>query len=191
MKAKKTLPEKKKEQKRRKKPESLPLCRLKEIREAQSKSIAQLSDESGVHRNLIARIERGIQEGSTTNHLKLIRSLGVSADEYFGWISSKPLSEDKPEILDARSGLTVELLPTFAGSVKRIQIASGKSLELKRYLDPQKPVFFYVVQGDIKIQRNKETYDERAGDAISFPRAGNLSIKNTSSLSGIVLVMQC
>ena len=181
----------KKQRKRRKRPEDLPLCRLQDIREAQRKSIVQLSAESGVHRNLIARIEDGAQEGGTSNHLKLIRSLGVSADEYFSFISSKAVSEDKPEVLDSRKGFTVELFPTLEGTAKRIQIAPGEALALKPYLDPQKPVFFYVVQGEIKFQRKNETYEQGPGAALSFPRASNLSLKNTSSLGGILLAFQC
>ena len=183
--------EKKKPQRRRKRPESLPLCCLKEIREAQRKSIVQLSEDSSVHRNLIARIEDGLQEGSASNHLKLIKALGISADEYFGFISSKPVSKDKPEILDSRKGFTVELFPTLEGTAKRIQITPGEGLPLKPYLDPQKPVFFYVVQGEIKFQRKNETYEQGPGAALSFPRASNLSLKNISSLGGILLAFQC
>src|SRR3989338_4513022 len=98
-----------KEQKRRSKTESLPLCRLKEIRAVQNISIAELSEKTFIHRNIIARIEKGLQIGILPIHLKLIASLGVSADEYFGLISSKPISE-QPEMLDSRKGLTVELL---------------------------------------------------------------------------------
>ncbi len=176
---------------KRRRPENLPLCRLQAIREAQRKSIVQLSEESGVHRNLIARIEDGAQEGSTFNHLKLIRALGISADEYFGFISPKSVSEDKPEIVDSRKGFTVELFPTVQGSAKRIQISSGETLPLNRYLDPQKPVFFYVAQGEIKFQRNQEIYEQGPGAALSFPRASNITVKNISSLGGILLAFQC
>ena len=181
-----------KTQKYRKKPKSLPLCRLREIRDAQGKSIVELSEEAGVHRSIIIRIENGAQEGSTSIHLKLLAALGVSADEYFGFISSKPLSEDTPEILDSRKGFTVELFPSIpgAGTVKRIQLASGVSSLLKRYLDTQKPAFLYVAQGDIAFQRNKEVHKQSAGDAMLFPRANNLSAKNISSLPGILLLFQ-
>ena len=148
------------------------------------------AEDYGVHRNLIGRIEDGEQEGSTSNHLKLIKTLGVSADEYFGFISSKPLAEDKPEVLDSRKGFTVELFPTLEGTAKRIQIGPGESLHLKPYLDPLRPVFFYVVQGEIKVQRKNETYAQGAGAALSFPRATGLSIKNISSLGGILLAIQ-
>lgn len=181
----------KKQQKRRRKPEDLPLCRIEQIREAQRKSIVQLSEESGVHRNLIARIEDGLQEGSTSNHLKLIKALGVSADEYFGLVSPKSVSEDTPEILDSRKSFTVELFPTIAGSAKRIQLSSSETIPLKRYLDPQKSVFFYVAQGEIKFQRNTEIYEQGPGAALSFPRASNITIKNISSLGGILLAVQC
>ena len=181
----------KKQRKQRKRPEDLPLCRLEQIREAQRKSIVQLSEESGVHRNLIARIEDGAQEGSTSNHLKLIKALGVSADEYFGFISAKSVSEDTPEIVDSRKGFTVELFPTVAGNAKRIQLSSGETIPLKRYLDPQKPVFFYVAQGEIKFQRNQEIYEQGPGAALSFPRASNITVKNISSLGGILLAFQC
>ncbi len=186
----KAIPERKKLRKYRKKAESLPLCRLKELRDAQGISIVHLSEESGVHRHSIARIENGSQEGNLATHLKLLAALGVSADEYFGFISSKTV-EDKPEILDSRKGFIVELLPSTAGNVKRIQIPSGEATSLKSYLDPQKPVFFYVVQGQIKIQRNKEICEQTTGAALSFPRANNLSIKNLSNLSGILLAFQC
>ena len=144
---------------------------------------------------MIGKITIGIAinnepEGSTSNHLKLIKTLGVSADEYFGLVSSKALFEDKPEILDSRKGFTVELFPTLEGTTKRIQIGPGESLHLKPYLDPLKPVFFYLVQGEIKFQRKNEVYEQSAGAALSFPRATNLSIKNTSSLGGILLVIQ-
>ena len=179
-----------KEQKRRSKTESLPLCRLKEIRAVQNISIAELSEKTLIHRNIIARIEKGLQIGILPIHLKLIASLGVSADEYFGLISSKPISE-QPEMLDSRKGLTVELLPAMAGKAMRIQIAQGEAASLKSYLDPEKPVFFYVVQGDLRIQRNKESFEYNAGASLSFPRASNLAIKNSSSLGGVLLAFQC
>ena len=181
----------KKDRKRRKRPENLPLCRLQEIREAQKKSVRQLAAESGIHRNLIANIEDGAQEGIASNHLKLIKILGVSADEYFGFISPKPVAEDTPDIVDSRKGFTVELFPTSAGSVKRIQLSSGETIPLKRYFDPQKPVFFYVIQGEIRFQRNQEIYEQASGAALSFPRASNITIKNISSLGGILLAFQC
>src|SRR3990167_8052276 len=106
----KDAPERK-PQRRRKRPENLPLCRLEQIREAQKKSMVQLAEESGVHRNLIANIEMGAQEGIASNHLKLIKALGVSADEYFGLISPQALAEDKPDIVESRKGFTVELFP--------------------------------------------------------------------------------
>lgn len=167
-----------------------PLCRLKELREAQGISIVHLAKEADVHRHSIARIENGSQEGNLSTHLKLIEVLGVSADEYFGFISSKPVDE-KPEILDSRKGFSVELLPSAAGNIKRIQIPVGESASLKSYLDPQKPVFFYVAQGQIKIQRNKEILEPSAGAALSFPRANGISIKNLSNLSGTLLAFQC
>lgn len=182
--------EKKKQQKRRKRPENLPLCRLEQIRMVQDFTIAQLSEDSGVHRNLIARIEDREQEGSTSNHLKLIKALGVSADEYFGLVTPKAFFEDKPEILDSRKGYTVEVFPTVEGRVRRIQIAPGESLRLKPYFDPLKSVFFYVVQGAIKVQRKNETFEQGAGAGLSFPRATGLSIKNISSLGGILLAIQ-
>ena len=180
----------KKERKWRKRPD-LPLCRLQEIREIQKKSIRQLAEEAGVHRNQIASIEMGAQEGIASNHLKLIRALGVSADEYFGLISTKSTPEDTPDIVDSRKGFTVELFPTAQGNVKRIQISPAESVSFKRYLDAQKPVFFYVAQGEIRFQRNQEIYEQGPGAGLSFPRAGNIAIKNVSSLGGVLLVFQC
>lgn len=181
----------KKQRKSRKKPENLPLCQLEEIREVQKKSITQLAEESGVHRNLIANIEMGAQEGIASNHLKLIKTLGVSADEYFGLISPKSAPEDTPDIVDSRKGFTVELFPTAQGNVKRIQLSPNESVSMKRYLDPQKPVFFYVAQGEIKFQRNQEIYEQGPGAGLSFPRASNITLKNISSLGGILLAFQC
>jgi len=180
----------KKKRKSRKRPENLPLCRLEGIREVQKKSMAQLAEESGVHRNLIANIEMGAQEGIASNHLKLIKTLGVSADEYFGLISSKAAPEDSPDIVDSKKGSTVELFPTAVGSVKRIQLSTNESIPLKRYLDPQKPVFFYVVQGQIRFQRNQEIYEYGPGSGLSFPRASNFALKNISNLGGIILAFQ-
>lgn len=37
---------------------------------------------------------------------------------------------------------------------------------MKPYLDAQKPVFFYVVQGEIKFQRKDETYEQGPGAQI-------------------------
>lgn len=184
-------PLKKKERKSRKRPENLPLCRLQEIREVQKKSITRLAEESGVHRNLIANIEMGAQEGITSNHLKLIKTLGVSADEYFGLISPKSTPEDTPDIVDSRKGFTVELFPTTAGSLKRIQLEKGETAPLKRYLDPQKPVFFYVSQGPIRFQRNAESYEQGPNSGLGFPRASNITLKNISSVGGILLAFQC
>ena len=174
----------------RKRPKNLPLCKLQEIREVQKKSIRQLAEESGVHRNLIANIEMGAQEGIASNHLKLIKALGVSADEYFGLISPKSSPEDTPDIVDSRRGCTVELFPTAEGTVKRIQLAPNESVSLKRYLDSQRPVFFYVTQGQIRFQRNQEFYEQGAGAGLSFPRASNIALKNVSSLSGVLLAFQ-
>jgi len=181
----------KKQTRRRKRPENLPLCRLEQIRQAQRKSVVQLSEESGVHRNQIFRIEDGRQEGSTSIHLKLIRALDVSADEYFGLISAKPVSGNKPEMVESKKGYTVELFPALEGHAKRIQLASSETLTLKGYLDPLKPVFFYVAQGEIKFQSGKETYEERTGAALSFPRPGKITVKNVSSLGASLLAFQC
>lgn len=133
----------------------------------------------------------GAQEGIASNHLKLIKAVGVSADEYFGLISPEAIAEEKPDIVDSRKGFTVELFPTAQGNVKRIQVSPGESIPLKRYLDPQKPVFFYVGQGEIKFQRNTEIYEQGPGAGLSFPRASNITIKNISSLGGILLAVQC
>jgi len=180
----------KKEGRRRKRPENLPLCHLQKIREVQKKSIRQLADESGVHRNLIANIEMGAQEGIASNHLKLIKALGVSADEYFGLISPKSQAEETPDIVDSKKGYTIEAFPMTEGAAKRIQIQPSESLALKRYLDPQKAVFFYVVQGQIRIQRNQEIYEQGPGAGLNFPRATNLALKNISSVSGMLLAFQ-
>lgn len=186
----KTKPIDEPKQKRRRKTESLPLCRLREIRAVQNRSIAELSQSIGIHRNIIARIEKGLQIGILPIHLRLISALGVSADEYFGLISSKPLS-DEPEILDSRKGFTVELLPAMSGKVFRIQIAQGESASLRAYLDSEKPVFLYVTQGTVLVQRNKESFEQNAGASLSFPRASGLAIKNASSLGGVLLAFQC
>jgi len=180
----------KKERRRRRRPENLPLCRLQEIREVQNKSIRQLAEEAGVHRNLIANVEMGAQEGIASNHLKIIKALGVSADEYFGLISPKASAEDTPDIVDSRKGFTVEVFPTTEGAVKRIQLQPGEGISLKRYLDPQKAVFFYVVQGQIRIQRNQEIYEQGPGAGLNFPRASNITFKNVSSVSGMLLAFQ-
>lgn len=181
--------EKQKPRKFRKKATALPMCRLKQLRETQGISIVHLAEEAGVHRHSVARIENGSQEGNLSTHLKLIHALGVSADEYFGFISSKPV-EDKPEILDSRKGFSVEHLPSTAGSVKRIQLPAGDAASLNKYLDPTKPVFFYLAQGQIKMQRNKEIWELATATALSFPRATNLSVKSLSNLAGVLLAVQ-
>ena len=179
----------KESQKRKKKAESSPCCRLEQIRATQGISIVQLAQDAGVHRHSIAKIENGALIGNLSTHFKLMETLGVSPDEYFGFISAQPV-KDKPEILDSRKGFTVELLPSIAGKIKRIQIPPGETASLKSYLDPEKPVFFYVVQGEIKFERKNEVYEQGVGAALSFPRAISLSIKNTSSLGGVLLAIQ-
>ena len=188
MKAK--LAQEKQPQKRKKKGESDPRCRLEQIRKGQGISIVQLAQDAGVHRLTIAQIENGVLHGNLSTHFKLMEALGVSPDEYFGFMSAETV-KDKPEILDSRKGFTVELLPSIAGEIKRIQIPPGDAASLKSYLNPEKPVTLYVAAGEIRIQRNKETYEQSMGSTLSFPRANNLSIKNLSNLSGALLAFQC
>ena len=180
----------KKPSKRRKKPENLPLCRLEEMRGAQNKSIRQLAAESGVHRNLIASIEMGAQEGIASNHLKLVRTLGVSADEYFGLVSPKLAADDKADVVESRKGFTVEIFPSSQGTVRRIALEAGHGLSLKPYLDSKKPVFFYVIHGELRFQRSQEIYEQGPNAAVSFPRANDITVKNNSSFGSLFLAFQ-
>jgi hypothetical protein len=62
---------------------------------------------------------------------------------------------------------------------------------LNKYLDPKKPVFFYMSQGELEIQRGKESWALASNSALDFPRAANnLTIKNSSGVQAILLAVQ-
>lgn len=169
----------------------LPKTRLKELREEQGLLINELANLCPVvSRNTISQIEQKMTAGSMNTHLELIKALGVSADEYFVLSEEPQTDSDESQVVDSRKGFIVEKFPSEPGNIYKIQVASVETFSLKNYLDSDKSVFFYCVQGEIKIHKQQKVHEVKAGDAINFRRAKNISIQNISKLAGIVLAFQ-
>lgn len=180
---------KKKSRQKREAPPSK--CRLREIRKMRGLSITQLAHESGVPANSIIYIELGRGEGLPSTNLKLAKTLEVSLDEYFGVL--KPYEAKEPEIILSKPHFTVEQISPLPGSelsLKRVHLMGRNQYELTLYLNPKKPVVFYLIQGDARLEINKEDYPMKAGDHLSLSRPGNIIIENLTNLTLTLLVTQ-
>jgi len=167
-------------------------CRLREIRKTQGKSIVALARASGISQDKIIHIEIGKGEGKPSTHLKLAKALGISLDEYFGFTTLEPKTQE-PEVLTSDSTVTIEQLaplPDSEISIKRVVLSKQRELHLTRYLNPKKAVFFYVVQGEAKLWIHQKEGFLKSGENLSLSLPGKVCLENPSNLPLTLLVIQ-
>lgn len=168
-------------------------CRLREIRKVRGYSVVSLAHEAGVAQDKILYIETKRGEGQPLTHIKLAKALGVSMDEYFGFPTLEPVSANEPELVASDPGVTVEQLAPMPGSavtVKRIQVAAQKQSNLTRYLDPKRPIFFYLAQGEAKIWLFQKEHLLRPGDHLGLSLPGKVRLENLTTLPLVFLAVQ-
>jgi hypothetical protein len=74
--------------------------------------------------------------------------------------------------------------------VKRIHLAPLRSLDLTRELDSEKPVFFYLVQGEGRVLRGKTWHALKPGEHLGVHLPGRVRLENTSSVPSTFLLVQ-
>ncbi len=91
------------------------------------------------------------------------------------------------------SGMTVEQLaplPDSEISIKRVILSGQKEFGLTRYLNPKKPVFFYMASGESKLWTHRKDSLLKSGESLGLSLPGKVRVENLSNLPLTLLVIQ-
>jgi transcriptional regulator with XRE-family HTH domain len=80
--------------------------RVRAARERQGWTQEQLAEAVGVGAEMLGRYERGLQFPSHVTFLRLVKTLGVSADSLYGFDPSEPLASLPDDTVRVLLGLT-------------------------------------------------------------------------------------
>ena len=151
--------------------------RVRELRKAKKVTLVELSKQTGIAQATLSRIETGSMVGTVESHRKIAEALGLGLGELYA-----PLDRRYQEIVHAKKeaprkvvhqgrGCQIEMLtqevtkkkitPLFVTLAGNAQTAGEQN---ERGVEK----FVWVLDGEIEVKLEKETYPLRTGETLYF-----------------------
>ena len=172
--------------------------RIRELRLAQSKSIAALARETGVSKSLISQVERGEVLPSLYTLEKLSISLNVPITEFFGVQSSENIETD---IVVRKKNRQIITLPDSPKKYYLLTPSLNEKLEFLIVEFPSSSVgtarnsfshegeeYFYVLEGELTLNVFEKSYKLYEGDSGCFDSSNkHLFANQTENIAKLIL----
>jgi transcriptional regulator with XRE-family HTH domain len=152
-------------------------ARLRHAREASRLSLGDVAARSGVTKSFLSRVERDITSPSVASLLGICQALGLSPADLFQTPQTTLVRRsDRPELADLpKAAEVVDTLITPAGerhvTVLESMVAAGGSGGTVLYTLPSECEVCFVLEGEIEVQVEDETFHLDEGDALTFGAA--------------------
>lgn len=152
-------------------------ARLRHAREASRLSLGEVAARSGVTKSFLSRVERDITSPSVASLIGICQALGLSVADLFSTPQTTLVRRaERPTIADLpKAEEVVDTLITPPGeryvTVLETIAAPGGSGGSTLYTLPSECEVCYVLQGEIEVQVEDQTFSLSAGDALTFGAA--------------------
>lgn len=149
---------------------------VRELRESQGLTLAQLSSKAAVSSGLISQIEHGQGNPAYLTLLKLAQALSVPVGTFFAAPEQKVTNGvvragNRRRLEIADKGLVYELLnPSFAGQLFNVivRIPPGYTNQAVPFDHPVADESMLVMEGQLHVQLGDEGFLLDTGDCITF-----------------------
>ncbi len=170
--------------------------RMRELRNRQGLTIAQITEKTGIDKATLSRIENGKMRGPVSVHMKIAQALGVRLPDLYEDVLSahRPQEEkktrEKIETFSHSSGAVAQLLTSGALQKKMmpllLRIKKNGRTETEEY-----PVgterFVYVTQGKLLLIAGSDSHLMKKGDSLYFNGARPHHFENPASQDTVCL----
>lgn len=150
-------------------------------------SLDDLSNDTGVSRAMISRIERGEVHASAVVLDRLCGGIGITLSSLFARESVSPLLRrtDQPVWRDPESGyVRREVAPTGSGApgrIAEIEFPAGAQVAFKRSRTRVVEQLVWVVEGRVEIDLPGETFRLGPGDCLHMKHNEDVVFRNPTS----------
>jgi transcriptional regulator with XRE-family HTH domain len=152
---------------------------IRELRQREGLTIAQVADQAGLSRGMLSKIETGSTMAGMDTLARIARVLGVSMSVLFSKYDATASSAQHVkrgagmEVVrrGTRSGHTYHLLAYDQGPIKAFEpFLITIEDDTERYPTFQHPgtEFLYMLEGVIEYRCGQQTYTLEPGDSLSF-----------------------
>lgn len=151
--------------------------KLKALRKEKKMTLKELSEKSGVQIATLSRIEHDIMTGTLQSHISICKALGVSLAAFYGEIESEDKSvsltkrrQEREFFVQPKKSI-IEMLTTKISDKKMMPLLvkiqkGGKTHKEENKVGAEK--FIYILDGKIRADIGKETYNLSKGDSVYF-----------------------
>ncbi|KUJ75634.1 XRE family transcriptional regulator [Thiomicrospira sp. XS5] len=152
---------------------------INNVRKKQGLTIAEISEQSGVSRGMLSKIENGQVSPSLDSLLKISRALGVPISAFFKEFDSEEggaqlvKAEEALEVVrrGTKVGHTYHLLAYDSGPHKTFEpflISLDNKSEIFPTFAHEGTVFMYLLEGEMIYRHGKQTYHMKPGDSLTY-----------------------
>jgi transcriptional regulator with XRE-family HTH domain len=152
-------------------------ARLRHAREASRLSLGELAERSGFTKSFLSRVERDITSPSIASLVGICQALGLSLADLFQTPQTTLVRRtDRPTVADLpKAAEVVDTLITPADerhvTVLESAVAAGGSGGAVLYTLPSECEVCFVLQGQVEVQVEDQTFRLEEGDALTFGAA--------------------
>ncbi|MDG6774348.1 helix-turn-helix domain-containing protein [Thiomicrorhabdus sp. ZW0627] len=153
---------------------------VNKVRKKQGLTIAEVSDQSGISRGMLSKIENAQVSPSLDSLLKISRSLGVPISSFFKEFDSEEeggaqlvKADEALEVVrrGTKVGHTYQLLAYDTGPRKTFEpflISLDNKSEIFPAFSHEGTVFMYLLEGEMIYRHGKQTYHMKPGDSLTY-----------------------
>ena len=164
--------------------------RIRKIRKEKGLTLVEISKKTGIAQATLSRIETGTMMGTVESHEKVAEVLGLGLAELYSGVDRRyeeiaHLSKGTDrKVTQHGRHVQVELL-THESSKKKITplliTLQGESQTQKEHSERGVEKFVYVLEGEVKLVVDKESYDLKSGETLYFDASLPHQILNEKS----------
>jgi transcriptional regulator with XRE-family HTH domain len=152
---------------------------IRELRQKHGLTIAQVSEQAGISRGMLSKIENGQTSAAMDTLARIARALGVSMSMLFSkYDATSPSAQHVRkgagmEVVrrGTRSGHTYHLLAYDQGPVKQFEpflITMDDDSQRYPLFEHPGTEFLYMLEGKLEYRSGQETYLLEPGDSLTF-----------------------
>ncbi|MDG6778250.1 helix-turn-helix domain-containing protein [Thiomicrorhabdus sp. zzn3] len=149
------------------------------VRKKQGLTIAEVSEQSGISRGMLSKIENGQVSPSLDSLLKVSKALGIPISAFFKEFDTEEggaqhiKADERLEVVrrGTKVGHTYHLLAYDNGPKKRFEpflISLDNQSEIFPSFSHEGYVFMYLLEGEMIYRHGKQTYHMKPGDSLTY-----------------------
>ena len=170
--------------------------RIRNLRKEKKLTLVEIAQKTGIAQATLSRIETGTMMGTVESHSKIAEAIGITLAELYASVDDRENSislkkkENDPKITLHTQQVHVELLTSESFKKKitplliTLQAGGETSTEaLERGVEK----FFYVLEGEVKMQMGQKDFILKSGDTLYFDASLPHTLSNEKKSAAKIL----